>query len=372
MPLCQRTLHAFRPLLLTIPLALTATGHTAAIDRQNFDRAGVSVLTVGTPTRDFSPTPAPRCYEASVENRGLLWLEATVSATSAVEPRLIFLGSAAHRNTGFAVLSRTAASLWIEVLEAGTYTLCVAAQDPQRHLGDYVLHSVLVDPAEITSREGDPTVDEPDPDPTPSGTCSSSREGDPTVDEPDPDPTPTATCPSSREGDPTVDEPDPDPRSVPSLGLAASLRRQLCRQAGADDHGDTVFCATRVAFGRETLGEIANDWGDDADVFVWTLSQHRTVRIEARGTALAGALYTAGGYRIAVDDGGGAGDGFRMVKTLGPGTYVLRAEGRDRSEGPYRLSIEALDCRSSVRSPPASAGGHTERSRAPHARLRFS
>ena len=71
--------------------------------------------------------------------------------------------------------------------------------------------------------------------------------------------------------------------------------------------------------GQELAAELGNGWGDDADVFAFTLREAGTVTFETRGGI--------DGYRLATDDDGGTGGGFRLVKVLAPGRYFLRVEG---------------------------------------------
>ena len=52
---------------------------------------------------------------------------------------------------------------------------------------------------------------------------------------------------------------------------------------------------------------------EDVDIYTFTLTRQRTVRIETHGeTDTVGGLYDDRGHRLAFDDDGGEGDNFRM------------------------------------------------------------
>ncbi len=115
---------------------------------------------------------------------------------------------------------------------------------------------------------------------------------------------------------------------------AAAIRRALC--SAGDDHGDTLACATPVRCRAQ--GELANGWGDDVDTFSFRVNGWQTVEIATcSGFASSGELFDAAGQRLHTADGE---DGFRLVRTLGPGTYFLRVAGES---GSYGLAIRTLD-----------------------------
>ncbi len=121
-------------------------------------------------------------------------------------------------------------------------------------------------------------------------------------------------------------------------GPAAGIRQALCDTGGAEDHGDTLACAT--ALRCRAYGELANGWGDDADVFRFRLGRWQTIEIATSGgPGTHGELFAAGGRRL--DVAGGAGDDFRLVRTLPPGTYFLRVTGD--AAGSYALELRDLD-----------------------------
>ncbi len=126
---------------------------------------------------------------------------------------------------------------------------------------------------------------------------------------------------------------------APRLELPA-----LCRPVGLDDHPDTFGCATPLELDRSVMGEIGNDWSDDADTFALTLNTMRTVAIETTGsTDTYGGIYDRFGRLLAADDDGGEGNNFRLIKTLVPGRYFIRVEGSNRAEGAYDLVLEQRD-----------------------------
>ncbi len=114
---------------------------------------------------------------------------------------------------------------------------------------------------------------------------------------------------------------------------AAEIRRTLC--SAGDDHGDTLACATPVRC--RARGELDNGWGDDADAFRFRVDGWQTVEIAACG-ATRGELFDGAGQRL---DAAGGNGGFRLVRTLGPGTYFVRVAGE--SAGGYGLEIRTLD-----------------------------
>ncbi len=116
---------------------------------------------------------------------------------------------------------------------------------------------------------------------------------------------------------------------------AAELRQALC--GVGDDHGDSLACATPIRC--SVHGELANGWGDDVDVFRFRVDGWQTVEIATCSDfTTRGELFDAAGQSL---DATGGDDGFRMVRTLGPGTYFVRVAGE--SAGFYGLEIRALD-----------------------------
>ncbi len=262
------------------------------------------------------------CYEAYIEYPGILWLDVAVPVTAAAEAQLTFFGQACSdplvRAPEFAYIERYVTSMLIEIRAAGSYLFCVAPQDPVLQLGEYKLRTAFVD----VEKGGDPDEDVPDLDPL---NYSYYLKG----------------------GDPDEDVPDPDPLNYSSVtGPEGPWRKtllKLCLLGEIDDHGDALGCATHLELGSPLHGEIDNEWADDDDTFAFFIREFQTIEIQTRGeTDTAGALYNRYGHRLTVDDDGGEGGNFRIAKTLAPGLYFVRIQGRLRSEGAYRLAADAM------------------------------
>lgn len=142
---------------------------------------------------------------------------------------------------------------------------------------------------------------------------------------------------------------DPDPGGVQanSVGrirpaLAHTIRFEpVCRRTEVDDHGDTPTCSTDLAFGRSVMGELANDWNDDRDIFSFHVALVSKVEIvlvtEAPG--LTYELLGPAGQRLAVDSlRANDGEGMRLVSALAPGRYFFRVAG---TSGAYALNLTA-------------------------------
>lgn len=275
--------------------ACLAAGATSAGAAEAFRRAGVDCRR--TAAADSNATlrlfraDGRECFATRLAAKGRLTLDVAVPGPAAAEPRLEFLGRACEE-PGSAGRShryekRSAAAMSIAIGQPGSYVFCVAAQDPGRPL------------EELKVRTG------------------------------------FAAAAFAKEGDPEEDEPPPDPKA------RARAIRAICRLGEVDDHGDSPFCATPLH--RRAGGELGNDWGDDHDYFVLTVGELETFRIRSTGeTDTFGSLYDHRGYRIAADDDGGPGANFRIVKTLVPGRYWIRVEGRGGAEGAYRLHADPV------------------------------
>ena len=110
--------------------------------------------------------------------------------------------------------------------------------------------------------------------------------------------------------------------------------------ASADDHGDDLSSATRVALPSETAGAV--DSADDADWFRFEVSARGEVTVETSGGLDAvGTLYDLGGNVLAGDDDSGGGLNFRIQRTLGVGTYFVRVASFGSDTGSYTLRLEA-------------------------------
>ena len=110
--------------------------------------------------------------------------------------------------------------------------------------------------------------------------------------------------------------------------------------ASADDHGDDLSSATRVALPSETAGAV--DSADDADWFRFEVSARGEVTVETSGGLDAvGTLYDLGGNVLAVDDDSGGGLNFRIQRTLSVGTYFVRVASFGSDTGSYMLRLDA-------------------------------
>ncbi len=311
-----------------------------------FDGAGDLCATavpvdVNSSLRIFASEAAMRTFQIEVPFPGMLTLDVAVQGFAPAEAQLGYLGWAcggpAAEEDAFRVIRQSATSLVVAVRVPGSYLVGVAAQDPLLPLGEFKLRTgFLSETIDGDLKDEDEGEDEPDPNPQPfySDPCQGFAAGivlkdeDEGEDEPDPNPQPSAVY------------------DLPHLTPPA-LRFELdgaCRLGEIDDHGDTFTCATPVCLNQGVGGEIWNGWGDDHDLFMFFLSKQQTVAVETTGSSdTFGGLYDRYGHRLGRADGGGRADNFRIVKTLSPGTYFVRVEGRDGAEGPYTLLLETLD-----------------------------
>ncbi len=230
------------------------------------------------------------CYRLELAASGLVHLNLSIAGWEAARARLRLFGANGAARPPEA-LQRSAGEL-LALAGPGTWWLEVAAEDPRLPLPAYRLASRFV---ELEARPGAP-----------------------------------ATKDGENEG-----ELEPDPETFTAGGAGGPLRQALCRTGDVDDHGDSFACAT--AFYGDATGELGNGWGDDADLFRFRLLDYRTLVIASEGDAdTYGELYDRNGQRLAGSGDGGEGENFRLVRTLGPGVYFVRVEGRD-STGAYRL-----------------------------------
>ncbi len=295
----------------TLFFGLMATSTSISAEILRSARESATVIELNTDLRAVGSDAMPvQCYKAYVDLPGNLSINVSVLGPSPVEPRLDFFSQASTGppliGPSFTYIERYAGSMWLEIRAPGTYLFCVAAQDPLFRLDEYKLTNSFVSGLGL-------------------------KNGDPDEEEPDPYSRPVA----SGEAPIATDARLWDRRLYGVLAL-------MCRSGEVDDHGDTVACATTLDPGDALTGEIWNDWGDDQDFFAFRLTELQTVEIATTGwTDTFGSLYDRSGHRLATDDDGGSGDNFRIAKTLTPGWYYVRIEGRQRSEGAYALSVNA-------------------------------
>jgi hypothetical protein len=109
----------------------------------------------------------------------------------------------------------------------------------------------------------------------------------------------------------------------------------VCPLGVADDHGDSLLCATSLTVGGSSVsGAIASGAENDIDIFTFVLSSSATVSIESTGsTDVEADLLNAGGSLLASDDDGGSSSNFNITTPLAAGRYYLRVKGTDGSYG---------------------------------------
>ncbi len=305
----------FIGLRLVCCLSLVFISAPASADLPDGTCESATRIELNTTTRDIGS----RCYQADIPFTGTMWLDVSVPGPAQAEARLAFFGQACggHQleDGAFAYLEQFAAGMMLEIRAPGEYIFCVAPQDPANRLAEIRLRSTFVEGFHCT------------------------KGSDPEVDEPPPDPFSSSSCVPTKGSDPEVDEPPPDPFGT-GWGMLQVVRESMCHLGEIDDHGDTAACATAILPGRSLTGEIGTGWGDDLDFFGFYLPELATVRLETTGeTDTFGGLYDRRGHRLAMDDDGGSDGNFRLVKTLTPGIYFVRVEGRDQAEGRYQINV---------------------------------
>ena len=292
----------------------------------------------------------PDCFRVETPAGGLLMLDVSVPGAAVAEPRLgVLQGCPGNETKGLSVIGRTAASLVVAGKAAVSFVACVGAQDPRLELGDYKLRTAFAETGKTEPIEADPdgligggncaAKTEPieaDPDGLMgAGRCAAKTE----PIEADPDGLiGGGTCAAKTE----PIEADPDGLIGGGNRTEPEYPEALCRSGEQDDHGELFPCATPLA-GTRVAGEIRNPWGDDRDLFAFRLDAPQTVRLETSGELdTLGQLYDSSGQALAAADGGGRGENFRLVKTLGAGVYFVRVEGRRWEEGLYTLEVGAV------------------------------
>ena len=138
-------------------------------------------------------------------------------------------------------------------------------------------------------------------------------------------------------------EVDPDPIQPPpgsfgsSSGSSGDTSGSCWRPQptdGLDDHADTFACASPLKLGRPVTAKLENAWGDDEDVYRFTLDKTWRVRLGVVGQAGAGVgLYDVFGQRLEEAVGGS-----RLVRTLLPGRTSCASAVRVR--GGYEVVAE--------------------------------
>ncbi len=302
-----------------------------------------AVLALNTSLRSHGEVEGrSRCFKLEAPAAGLMTLEVAVPGTAEVEAKLGAFsrdrGEPSQLEGDFTLIEHTASRLAVMTEAPGTYVFAVAAQDPRRSLGRFKLTAGFV-AAETLDRAASDWSFEKD------------GEGEEDDDELELEPDAKSSLPFEKDGEGEEDddelELEPDGKSSLPVDLwlpgdtPHSRLRELCRQLELDDHGDTFTCATRLRPGDVVAGEVRNPWGDDQDLFMFTLTEARTVEVATTGSSdTFGNLYDRVGHRLAADDDAGKDDNFRIVKTLSAGLYFVRVEGSHAAEGPYTLLVE--------------------------------
>lgn len=109
--------------------------------------------------------------------------------------------------------------------------------------------------------------------------------------------------------------------------------------APADDVGNTMATATRVAMPSTTSARL--EVAKDQDVFQFVLTQSATVSLATTGSLnTRGTLWDASGQPLAEDEDLGVGLNFRIRRKLSAGTYFLVVQGSSNTEtGAYGLQL---------------------------------
>ncbi len=106
--------------------------------------------------------------------------------------------------------------------------------------------------------------------------------------------------------------------------------------SATDDHGGTRDEATDIPLEALRVGFLD---AADADFFVFRIPRAGRVQLRTTGsTDTEGVLMNAAGTTLASDSDSGAEENFRLVASVGPGTYYLRVTGKDtEATGAYEL-----------------------------------
>ena len=107
----------------------------------------------------------------------------------------------------------------------------------------------------------------------------------------------------------------------------------------ADDHGDTITDATRVAIPSNTAGNLEE--GGDLDYFHFEVPRRMTIKVSTTSSLdTYGRLYDAGESLVRSNDDSGPGLNFEIVGDLDPGTYYVQVKGiTSRVTGRYTLYV---------------------------------
>ena len=106
--------------------------------------------------------------------------------------------------------------------------------------------------------------------------------------------------------------------------------------SATDDHGGTRDEATDIPLEASRAGFLD---AADADFFLFRIPRAGRVQLRTTGsTDTEGVLMDAAGTILASDSDSGAEENFRLVASVGPGTYYVRVTGKDtEATGAYEL-----------------------------------
>ncbi len=305
------SLKIFRTVLLVGLFVTISPLYAEALYAGGADRtcAGAVPADLNSSLRTFNDKQGePYLVKVEIPSAGILSVDVSAPGAASVEPKLGFPAA----GCGYArpvVIERSATHLVLAARKPGSYVFRVSSQDPALVLGELKVRTGFVGSISTESpfdKAGEDEEElEAEADPLIFGGSAGQGEG----------------------------------RSLHS-GL-----HELCRNGEVDDHGDSFTCATFLSLSRIIGGEIGNGWGDDADVFQFFVdgelgAKLRTVEIETTGDVdTFGTLHDRFGIRLDKAGEGGHGANFRIVRTLPPGVYYVRVEGRHGGEGAYGLRV---------------------------------
>ena len=324
--------HSVVSLSLTVLIALAST--TAASDLPDACASPRGLLEQDRARSTEGRPGEVHCYRLDIVDSAWLYLNLSVAGSATSGARFDLLPTASGR------FGRNADEIW-GLVEPGTYFLTVRAEDPHQPLPAYRLtteHLELDHQAEKGENDGEIEI-EPEELAWP-GSCGQVEKGENDGEiEIEPEEIVAPAFPDKGENDGEI-EIEPEELTAPQCGRPRRLVERLCGAGERDDHDDRLLCATPLI--GKASGEIANGWGDDADVFGFRIHQWQTVVLStAGGVDTRGTLLDAHGMVLEANDDGGESGNFRVVRTLAPGTYFVRVQGVG-STGNYSLSLEAL------------------------------
>jgi hypothetical protein len=281
--------------IAALALAFVLASSPAAADAP--DTREPAELLLNTTVRHAAIAPEPGAVAAArfrmeIPEAGILALDLTVAGGMQPEPVLHILGNAPRR------IAQTPTSLLVEIREAGTLFVEVAALEHDQRLPAFKLRSAF----EATSPAADSAID---------------KDVDPWDDD--------------------LDGKTPPPPPPPPNGAVAG---DLCALGEQDDHGDVSLCATPIVSAKTVAGVLHNDAGDDEDLFVFHLPVMAVVTVEATSdSALRVVLRDRDGLAVAVTQSADGGTPMRLARALGAGRYFLEVEGLNGDDAVYALTL---------------------------------